>query len=113
MSKPENFSESQQRLAALAKALAHPARIAILQQLSTDQGCRSTELDLPLARPTVAQHLAALAEAGLIRGSFSGRKLCYCLDREALRELSRGLSVFTSSLECPDEVASSCESGGC
>ena len=111
MAKLENFDASQQRLANLAKSLAHPARIAILQQLFEDKGCRSTELDLPLARPSIAQHLESLAEVGLISGTFTGRKLCYCLNREAVRQLSSELHRFFGTLE--QSTPSSCDPGCC
>ncbi len=114
MAKSENFTPSQQRLAKLAKALSHPARIAILQQLAPEQGCRSTELDLPLARPSIAQHLEALAELGLIRGTFTGRKLCYCVDHEVLKEAAIELGSFLSSLtQITAEAPSSCDPGCC
>ncbi len=78
------FTDSQNQLAALAKALAHPARIAILEILLQRSECVCGDLVevLPLAQATVSQHLKVLKEAGLIQGTIEGPKSCYCIDRQ-------------------------------
>lgn len=76
-------------LAMQLKALAHPARLAILQTLSDRGTCVCGEVVdiLPLAQATVSQHLRALRNAGLIRGEVDGPRTCYCLDPSAINEL--------------------------
>ncbi len=88
VAKLTDFSAAQQQLARLAKALAHPARIAILERLARQNTCISGDIaaGLPLARTTVTQHLRALQAAGLIRGDVDGLTVCYCLDRARLAQ---------------------------
>ena len=76
-------------LARLAKAVAHPARIAIVKFLSQSGECQCGAIvdRLPLAQATVSQHLKVLKEAGLIRGTIDPPRVCYCIDRDALRRL--------------------------
>jgi len=80
---------TDQELATLARALAHPARVRILRILAGKKGCICGELvdALPLAQSTVSQHLKILKQAGLIRGEIDGPRICYCLAPEALRRL--------------------------
>lgn len=80
--KNEEFSLSDNRIAAFAKALAHPARVAIMRMLSESGTCVCGELvtQLPLSQATISQHLKELKDAGLIKGSISGRNVCYCVD---------------------------------
>ena len=81
------FSNKENRLAGYAKALAHPARIAILQLLASKQGCMCGDIvnELPLSQSTVSQHLKELKEAGLIKGDIEGAKVCYCIDEKKWR----------------------------
>lgn len=78
------FSEAQNELARLAKAIGHPARVAILQHLSKVQGCVCGDIVdvLPLSQSTVSQHLKELKKAGIIKGEVEGVKVCYCIDQE-------------------------------
>ncbi len=78
-----------QTLAALCKALGHPARVAILKHLLQVNSCICGEIVniLPLAQSTVSQHLKQLKEAGLIRGEIEGPRICYCADKNRLAEL--------------------------
>lgn len=84
--KTDEFRPAQIRLAAAFKALSHPARLAILEQLAARGTCICGELvsELPLAQATVSRHLKTLREAGLIRGEIDGPRSCYCIDSEAL-----------------------------
>lgn len=79
--KPRPFTADEIELATLAKALGHPARVAILRLLAARQACICGEIvdELPLSQSTVSQHLKALKEAGLIQGEISGPRTCYCL----------------------------------
>jgi len=85
-------------LAARLKALAHPARLAIVRALAGvgGSGCSCGEIvrDLPLAQSTVSQHLKILREAGIIRGTISGPRSCYCLDRAALATVAEAMKVL-------------------
>jgi ArsR family transcriptional regulator len=84
ISKAEQFTLQQNEIAHLAKALGHPARIAILQYLHEVNQCICGDLVdvLPLAQSTVSQHLRALKKAGLIRGNIDGASVCYCINYE-------------------------------
>jgi DNA-binding transcriptional ArsR family regulator len=87
--KSEGFSEEVNELALLFKAMGHPARIAIIQFLRTQEKCICTDLvnELPLAQPTISQHLKELKNTGIIQGSVSGTSICYCLNLERLSEI--------------------------
>lgn len=84
--KTENFNISQQGISMAAKLLAHPARVAILEYISSQNACITGDLfsEIPLSRATIHQHLKALKEAGWIKGSISGSKICYCVDFDVL-----------------------------
>ena len=102
-SKTLSFSAHENRIAALAKALAHPARIAILEYLAKQNSCICGDIveHIPLAQATVSQHLAELKEAGLIKGEIDGPRVCYCIDRKAWDEVKKLFSQFFSDVkEC-------------
>ena len=82
--KKEAFSQKEQDLAEFAKALAHPARIAILKVLAQHNECICGEIVeiLPLAQSTVSQHLKELKNAGIIKGTIEGNAICYCIHEE-------------------------------
>jgi len=92
----DTFSDTDRHLAQCLKALAHPARLAIVRLLAERDECVCGEIvaDLPLAQSTVSQHLKALKEAGLIRGAVEGRSTCYCLDPEAMQALDGDLRTL-------------------
>lgn len=76
------------RLATLAKALAHPVRVQIVRILARTEGCVGELVEqLPLAQSTVSQHLKVLKDAGLVRGTVDGPRMCYCIDADGLRQL--------------------------
>lgn len=82
--KSEEFSVKDNRVAKYAKALSHPARVAILKLLIQKQACICGDIveELPLSQSTVSQHLKELKEAGLIKGDIEGAKVCYCIDEK-------------------------------
>lgn len=86
--KSDIFNEKEQELALLAKALSHPARIAILKVLASKNECICGDivLEIPLAQSTVSQHLKELKEAGLIKGTIDGAKICYCINEINLKK---------------------------
>lgn len=100
-SKTEHFTNKQNSMAVLAKALGHPARIAILEYLLKVDACICGDIvnELPLAQPTVSQHLKELKNAGLIKGSIEGNAICYCLDEKAFSMLSSYFEGFTQKLK--------------
>jgi len=104
VSKTELFEETLQEKANLFKALAHPARLQILQFLAKTQNCISGDIsdELPLSRTTVNQHLKELKDAGLIKGHIEGVKMKYCLDGEKVKEMNVLLSVFLNEIQLPE-----------
>lgn len=87
--RPIEGEEADRDLAALAKAVGHPARVAILRLLARREACVCGEIvdELPLAQSTVSQHLKVLKEVGLVVGEVDGPRVCYCVDPRALRRL--------------------------
>lgn len=106
ISKSEEFTIKENKIAKYAKALAHPARVAILQLLIKKQACVCGDIveDLPLSQSTVSQHLKELKEAGLIKGDIEGVKVCYCIDEKewesAKNYLSQLFSSYSSKSKC-------------
>ena len=98
--KTEAFTAEQNEMAAVAKALAHPARIAILQHLLRVNSCICGDIvnELPLAQPTISQHLRELKAAGIIKGSIEGTKINYCIDDEKWQEMQRLFNRFFDNL---------------
>jgi ArsR family transcriptional regulator len=99
-SKTEHFSDSQNEVASLLKALAHPARIAIMEYLLSVDTCICSDIVdvLPLAQPTVSQHLKELKNAGLIKGSIEGNAICYCPEEKAILKLQAYFGHFSSQI---------------
>lgn len=91
---------SIKRSASIAKALGHPARIAILKLLAQRTTCFCGDITdvLPLAQSTVSQHLKALKSAGLITGEVEGVRTCYCLNPDGIKELKSTLSELSNEL---------------
>lgn len=94
--KPAGFSRSETSAAEIGKALAHPARIAILNLLIQKRSCICGDIvdELPLAQSTVSQHLKVLKEAGLIKGQIEGSSICYCIDPQNWRRAALMLETF-------------------
>jgi len=104
VSKTELFDEALQERAILFKALAHPARLQILQFLAETKTCISGDITevLPLSRTTVNQHLKELKDAGLIQGHVTGVNMNYCLDYSKVKEMKEILSGFLNEIEIPE-----------
>jgi ArsR family transcriptional regulator len=100
-SKTDHFTEQQNQLATLAKALGHPARIAILDYLLQVNTCICGDIvkELPLAQPTVSQHLKELKNAGIIKGNIEGNAICYCIDETALEILQKYFLHIANKIE--------------
>jgi predicted transcriptional regulator len=91
------FTQEQNSLALAAKAMAHPARIAIIQHLLKSNTCINSDLvkELGLAQATISQHLSELKEVGLIQGTIEGTRLNYCINPKRWQEVkSRFLDLF-------------------
>ncbi|MBL7711745.1 MAG: winged helix-turn-helix transcriptional regulator [Chitinophagaceae bacterium] len=101
--KTELFTQKQNELAAMAKAIAHPARIAILQELLKTNTCICGDLvgELGLAQATISQHLKELKNAGLIQGSIEGTSVCYCIEPKTWNRYRQVFAQFFKS-EVPD-----------
>lgn len=94
--KSEIFSEEQNKIAAMAKVLGHPARISILQHLFKSDTCICGDLvdKIGLAQPTISQHLKELKTAGLIQGNIEGTSVCYCINKENWIQMKQLLISF-------------------
>ncbi|HWJ92057.1 MAG TPA: metalloregulator ArsR/SmtB family transcription factor [Flavisolibacter sp.] len=94
--KTEIFTGKQNRLAQMMKALGHPARIAIIQQLLKSNTCICGDLvaELGLAQATISQHLKELKNAGLIQGTIEGTSVCYCIDPKVWKQYKKDLDAF-------------------
>ncbi len=84
LAKLQLFNVSQNQLAEFAKAFAHPARVAIIQELIRRKSCICGELvgELPLSQSTISQHLKELKRIGILKGEVEGVRICYCVDEE-------------------------------
>lgn len=104
--KTEGFSEAQIELATIAKAIGHPARVAILQHLLKVNICVGNELvdELPLAQPTISRHLKELKAVGLLKGTVEGTHVNYCIDSERWLEvkgiLTSLFNLYQSDADC-------------
>ena len=96
LTKTEIFTEEQNHLAIMLKAMAHPARIAILQYLIKTNACICGSLvdELGLAQATISQHLKELKNAGLIQGTIEGVSVCYCIEPKAWKLLHQQIDSF-------------------
>ena len=96
LTKTEIFTDKQNRLALLMKALAHPARIAIIQLLVKSNACICGYLveELGLAQSTISQHLKELKSVGLIKGTIDGTSVCYCIDNKVWKQCKKEFENF-------------------
>lgn len=99
--KKEEFTSKEQSLAAFAKAISHPARIAILNVLAKKNECICGEIVevLPLAQSTVSQHLKELKNAGLIEGAVDGPRSCYCINWKAFEKFNTEFEFLFTKLK--------------
>ena len=89
VTKTEHFTQEQNDIAILLKALAHPARIAIIEYLLSVDTCICNDIvdEIKLAQPTVSQHLKELKNAGIIQGEIDGKSICYCINPESFKKM--------------------------
>ncbi len=101
LTKSFHFDEEQNQLASYAKAFAHPARIAILQQIVKNKTCIVGSLAdiLPLSQSTISQHLKELKNVGIIKGEIEGPSMCYCIHEENWNKARNMLSKLFSEID--------------
>ena len=89
VTKTHHFTDEQNEIATLLKALAHPPRVAIIEYLLSVDACICNDIvaEINLAQPTVSQHLKELKNAGIIQGEIEGKSICYCVNPETLKQL--------------------------
>jgi DNA-binding transcriptional ArsR family regulator len=104
--KLDEFIKAEQELAQFAKALSHPARIAILKVLAQKNACVCGEIVdvLPLAQSTVSQHLKELKDAGLIKGTIEGPKSCYCINWKAFEKFNTSFNQLFNKLKVQQQA---------
>lgn len=102
VTKTDLFSDEQNDMARMLKAMGHPARVAILEYLNSVNACICGDIvnELPLAQPTISQHLRELKNAGLIKGNIEGNAICYCIDNTAFDKVR---TYFTRFKTCEKE----------
>ena len=100
-SKSDSFSIAQNEMATLFKALSHPARIAIVDYLLSVDSCICSDIvnELPLAQPTISQHLAALKNANIIKGTIEGTAICYCINPDTIDKIENHISTIGHKLK--------------
>lgn len=98
-SKSDHFTEEQNELSILFKALGHPARIAIIQHILSTKSCICGDLveKFPLSQATISQHLKELKYANIIQGTIEGNSICYCLNPQTLEKLNQVINHFIDS----------------
>lgn len=98
--KTDHFTDEQNTIATILKAFGHPARVAIMEYLMKVDTCICGDIvnELPLAQPTVSQHLKELKNAGLIKGSIEGNAICYCIDEKSINKLQNYFANISAKL---------------
>lgn len=99
--KTDLFTAEQNDISTLLKAIAHPARIAILEYLIKVDTCICGDIvnEIHLAQPTISQHLKELKNAGLIKGSIEGTSVCYCVNKETLSQIQQYFVNLSTQIE--------------
>lgn len=105
VTKNQEYSQEIITLSAIAKALGHPARLAIVEYLAATPGCITNDIvnELPISQPTVSQHLRELRSAGIIRGEIEGTAICYCLNQNVLDSIQtyfKSLAEKSKNFNC-------------
>jgi DNA-binding transcriptional ArsR family regulator len=100
ITKTDLFTDNQNNIATLLKALGHPARVAIIEYLMKVDTCICGDIvnELPLAQPTISQHLKELKNAGLIKGTIEGNTICYCIDKKTIQKLQEYFMSIETNL---------------
>lgn len=98
-SKIDIYTTEINDIASLAKVFSHPARVAILQYISKQESCICNDIveEIGLSQPTISQHLQVINNAGLLKGSFKGKSICYCLNVKRFREFQQLFNQFLNN----------------
>ena len=101
ITKSQSFTAEQNEIANLLKALANPARVAIIQYLLKVDSCICGDIvnELPLAQPTISQHLKELKNANIIQGTIEGKSICYCINPETMSKIESYFSGISLKLK--------------
>lgn len=102
LTKSSLFTDYHNKIASMAKAIGHPARVAILEHIIQKGSCVCGDLveELPLSQSTISQHLKSMKDAGIIRGEVDGPYRCYCIDMESCTALMQHLKSIFSKAKC-------------
>ncbi|MEO5500357.1 MAG: metalloregulator ArsR/SmtB family transcription factor [Ginsengibacter sp.] len=97
----EHYTLKQNSIAVVLKALGHPARIAIIEYLVKAGKCICGDIvnEIPLAQPTISQHLKELKSAGIIKGTIEGNTVCYCLNEKTLSDVQKYMNIILQKIE--------------
>ena len=108
--KKEEFGKSENEIADFARALSHPARVAILKEIAKRDTCICGEIVevLPLAQSTVSQHLKELLKAGVIQGQVEGTKSCYCINWKVFQKFENTFTKFFDKAKSFEEKRNCC-----
>lgn len=100
ITKTDDYTKKQIEMANTLKALAHPARIAIIDYLQKVNSCICGDIvnELPLAQPTISQHLKELKNANIIQGTIEGKSICYCLNLKTMNKIESYINQITQKL---------------
>jgi DNA-binding transcriptional ArsR family regulator len=106
VTKKEKFIKKHNDIATIAKAIGHPARVAILDILINEDNCICGDIveKLPLAQPTISQHLKELRSAGIITGTVEGNAICYCINNNTLSALLKYFQTIVYKLEKKNKI---------
>lgn len=110
LTRTDLFTEAQNHLAQVAKVLAHPARIAIIEHLLKANACINNDLvsELGLAQATISQHLRELKSIGIIKGTIEGARMSYCIDQGRWREIQNQLNEMFNQLKADSDCTDEC-----
>jgi DNA-binding transcriptional ArsR family regulator len=100
ITKSEHFTDNQNELANLLKALGHPARVAIVEYLIQHKQCICGDIvsELPLSQATISQHLRELKQVGIIQGNIEGNSICYCLNPQVFQQITQFMGIAIESV---------------
>lgn len=100
VAKTEGLDIRVTEMADVFKVIGHPGRLAILEYLAKSPSCICNDIvdDLPFAQPTISKHLSELKRVGLIKGTISGKNVCYCIDEEKWYEVREAIDDIARTL---------------
>ena len=100
ITKSEHFTDHQNELANVFKALGHPARVAIVEYLIQHKQCICGDIvnELPLSQATISQHLRELKQVGIIQGNIEGNSICYCLNPQVFQQIKQFIGIVIESV---------------